>query len=570
MSLALPASMAGVLAWGFASPDDDGGAASPHQVPARGETIVNWSGTHSVQPRAYYAPESEEDVRAILADCHARGKRLRVVGSALSPNGAGFSDEGMMSMALLDKILWVDEGTGQVRVQAGCRVQQVADELKAHGLTLQNYASIREQQIGGFTQVSAHGTGAAIPPVDEQVVSLRLVTPGKGVLELSAEKDPELFGLARVGLGLLGVVTEVTLQAVPAKLLIEKTFTATMAEIEKNHAKWLKQNRHMRYMWLPYTDTAVVVQVNPAPSARAAEAAAAAADAAGGPSEDERAAPLRALLAESVGEDKAAGAADLSPFQLRDVLLSLAPLDRGWVERVNAAEAEFWKRSAGTRVGLPDEILGFDCGGQQWVLEVAFPVGRLSRIGGWGAGAPKDLAFMKDLLREIRAAGIPAPCPIEQRWTAASSSPMSPAPPSPGGGGGADEVTSWVGVIMYLPSDDEAQRAEITAAFKRYGALVEEKLMPKYGATWHWAKIEPPPPGPDGEARLGRMRAALAARFPLGALAAARAEVDPKGILGNDMFDRLLAAPGGGGGAGGGGGGGGGAAAAAAAAAAAR
>ena len=41
----------------------------------------------------------------------------------------------------------------QVRVQAGCRVQQVADHLKPYGLTLQNYASIREQQIGGFTQV---------------------------------------------------------------------------------------------------------------------------------------------------------------------------------------------------------------------------------------------------------------------------------------------------------------------------------------------------------------------------------------------------------------------------------
>jgi L-galactono-1,4-lactone dehydrogenase len=40
-------------------------------------------------------------------------------------------------------------------VQAGCRVQQVADALKPHGLALQNYASIREQQIGGFTQVWA-------------------------------------------------------------------------------------------------------------------------------------------------------------------------------------------------------------------------------------------------------------------------------------------------------------------------------------------------------------------------------------------------------------------------------
>ena len=28
--------------------------------------------------------------------------------------------------------------------------------------------------------------------------------------------------------------------------------------------RWLRQNRHMRYMWLPYTDTVVVVQVGPA------------------------------------------------------------------------------------------------------------------------------------------------------------------------------------------------------------------------------------------------------------------------------------------------------------------
>jgi hypothetical protein len=29
-----------------------------------------------------------------VADCHARGRRVRVVGSALSPNGAAFSGAG--------------------------------------------------------------------------------------------------------------------------------------------------------------------------------------------------------------------------------------------------------------------------------------------------------------------------------------------------------------------------------------------------------------------------------------------------------------------------------------------
>ncbi|GJN13821.1 hypothetical protein PR202_gb00567 [Eleusine coracana subsp. coracana] len=41
---------------------------------------------------------------------------------------------------------------------------------------------------------------------------MKLVTPAKGTIELSNEKDPELFYLARCGLGGLGVVAEVTLQ----------------------------------------------------------------------------------------------------------------------------------------------------------------------------------------------------------------------------------------------------------------------------------------------------------------------------------------------------------------------
>lgn len=62
---------------------------------------------------------------------------------------------------------------------------QVVEALRPHGLTLQNFASIREQTMGGFTQVGSHGSGATIPPVDEQVVSMKLVTPARGCLELS-------------------------------------------------------------------------------------------------------------------------------------------------------------------------------------------------------------------------------------------------------------------------------------------------------------------------------------------------------------------------------------------------
>lgn len=64
---------------------------------------------------------------------------------------------------------------------------------------------------------------------------MKIVTPAKGTIEVSTEKNPELFYLARCGLGALGVVAEVTLQCVERHELVEHTFVSTANEIKKNH-----------------------------------------------------------------------------------------------------------------------------------------------------------------------------------------------------------------------------------------------------------------------------------------------------------------------------------------------
>ena len=89
--------------------------------------------------------------------------------------------------------------------------------------------------IHDSTQVGPHGTGASLPLVDEQVISMKLVTPAKGTIELSREKDPELFYLARCGLGGVGVIAEVTLQCVERHQLVEHTFVSNAYKVKKNH-----------------------------------------------------------------------------------------------------------------------------------------------------------------------------------------------------------------------------------------------------------------------------------------------------------------------------------------------
>jgi L-galactono-1,4-lactone dehydrogenase len=196
------------------------------------------------------------------------------------------------------------------------------------------------------------------------------------------------------------------------------------------------------------------------------------------------------------------------------------------VAQVNAAEAEFWRRAAGTRVGWSDELLGFDCGGEQWVHEVALPAGTAARPSG------ADLDYMESLLALVQRRGVPAPAPIEQRWSAGTASPMSPSHGAPG------ELFSWVGLIMYLP-EDAAQRRQVTEAFGRYRRLVERELMGRYRAVEHWAKIE----APLEAAELAAARARLAARYPVGRFLEARRRLDPKNVLGNRLVDELLGSP---------------------------
>lgn len=107
-----------------------------------------------MQTRVFLQPESEEELEKIVKEANEKRQKIRPVGSGLSPNGIGLQRAGMVNLALMDKLVEVDRDRKTVRVQAGVRVQQLVDAIKEHGLTLQNFASIREQQIGGIIQVS--------------------------------------------------------------------------------------------------------------------------------------------------------------------------------------------------------------------------------------------------------------------------------------------------------------------------------------------------------------------------------------------------------------------------------
>lgn len=211
--------------------------------------IINWSGTHSVDvsPGHYHEPETTRELEVLVSRAYETGKSIRPVGSALSPNGLAFNSNGMVGLSNLDRIISIDKDAMTVTVEAGARVSQVLDALRPHGLTLPNLASIAEQQIGGFVSVGAHGTGASIPPCDEFVTELTLVTPSPaGTVRMTEKSHGELFRLARLGLGGLGILSEVTLKVIPAHRLVEQTKVLTRSEAREQLPTLLRRHKHIR------------------------------------------------------------------------------------------------------------------------------------------------------------------------------------------------------------------------------------------------------------------------------------------------------------------------------------
>lgn len=106
---------------------------------------------------------------------------------------------------------------------------------------------------------------------------------------------------------------------------------------------------------------------------------------------------------------------------------------------------------------------------------------------------------------------------------------------SPAYSNSKDDVFSWVGIIMYLPTEDADQRRLITKDFFQYFRMTEQ-LRDKYNAQEHWAKIEMPTTFSDMELAQARIRS----KYPVDLFNKKRNELDPGHVLSNHLIDTLF------------------------------
>jgi len=217
----------------------------------------NWAGDQRCAPHTIEHPAGEDELVAAVSRAAEVGRCLRVAGSGHSFTDIACTDDHMLCLDRMDRVLAADAETGVVRVQAGITLAKLGRELSERGLAMENQGDIDAQQLGGALSTATHGTGLRFPNLSAQVVELRLVSADGEALELSAESDPEAFLAARVGLGALGVLSEITLRCVPRFTIHRVDEPRPLDETLARIASLASESDHFEFYAFPYSNVAL-------------------------------------------------------------------------------------------------------------------------------------------------------------------------------------------------------------------------------------------------------------------------------------------------------------------------
>jgi L-gulonolactone oxidase len=214
----------------------------------------NWAGNQTSVAAAVARPTSVAEVAEIVRTARASGGTVKPVGSGHSFTATAATTGTRLDLFALTGIVDADPESKLVRVRAGTPLHVLNTELARRGLAMPNLGDIAVQTISGALATGTHGTGRAYGCLSTFVAELEVVTGTGEVVRCSPTVEPDLFAAAQVGVGAVGVVTEVTLRTTDAFVLHADERTAALGDVLASVDERVATNDHFEFYWFPYTE----------------------------------------------------------------------------------------------------------------------------------------------------------------------------------------------------------------------------------------------------------------------------------------------------------------------------
>lgn len=264
----------------------------------------NWSGDQACLPLGRISPDSEAALSEFLSG--STGK-IRPVGAGHSFSSLVPTDGHLVVIDQLTGMVSHDSDAMQATFAAGTRLSDIGPELAGVGQSMLNLPDIDRQTLAGATATATHGTGLDFTCLSGFVQSLRLIKPNGDVVDVDAQKDPDLFNAARVSLGALGIVTQMTLNNRAPYFLKARNWVQRFEEVLETFDAAAARHRHFEMFPLTHSDYAQVLAIDEVDSLA-----------------EPRQAPEQSGEGDAFGEALAAAAA-LPPSERKAMLDELAP-----------------------------------------------------------------------------------------------------------------------------------------------------------------------------------------------------------------------------------------------------
>ncbi|HEV7460153.1 MAG TPA: D-arabinono-1,4-lactone oxidase [Solirubrobacteraceae bacterium] len=246
-------------------------------------TWENHLGNQSVDPLRIYAPETIDQVAAIVGEARETGANVRAVGSGHSWSDVALTTGFLVRTDGLRRVPapepdFVRPEWGQrrlVRAEAGIRIKELNAHLDREGLALSNMGGYDHQTVAGVSSTSTHGSGITFGPLNDFVRSLDLVAGDGRVYRIERADGPtdpaafaahhgdrrtlvqsdDWFDGAVVGMGSMGVLCTAMLEVEPRYFLREVREFHTWEKVRADLADGavLRDNRHYEVLFSPYT-----------------------------------------------------------------------------------------------------------------------------------------------------------------------------------------------------------------------------------------------------------------------------------------------------------------------------